>query len=118
MTQMGMKPSQKKINQMLNAMNKQMKTSNRQSTPSPGAFLFITLLFLDSEAAYENLFQLAWFKQEKRAYIIGVSLLLIVAFLQLIPPKIIGIIVDEIHQKTLSARILVKWLMFLLLTGF
>lgn len=63
-------------------------------------------------------FQLAWFfKQEKRAYIIGVSLLLIVAFLQLIPPKIIGIIVDEIHQKTLSARILVKWLMFLLLTG-
>ncbi len=26
MTQMGMKPSQKKINQMLNAMNKQMKT--------------------------------------------------------------------------------------------
>lgn len=25
MTQMGMKPSQKKINQMLNAMNKQMK---------------------------------------------------------------------------------------------
>ena len=50
-------------------------------------------------------FQLAWFfKQEKRAYIIGVSLLLIVAFLQLIPPKIIGIIVDEIHQKTLSAQ--------------
>lgn len=29
MTQMGMKPSQKKINQMLNAMNKQMNQSNK-----------------------------------------------------------------------------------------
>lgn len=63
-------------------------------------------------------FQLAWFfKREIRAYIIGVGLLLFVAFLQLIPPKIIGIIVDEIHQKTLTSRSLLTWLMFLLMTG-
>lgn len=43
--------------------------------------------------------QLSWFfKQERKAYITGIILLLIVAFLQLVPPKVIGIVVDEIDQ--------------------
>ncbi len=63
-------------------------------------------------------FQLSWFfKQEKRAYITGILLLLIVAFLQLIPPKIIGIIVDEIHQKSLTSVKLLQWLLILIITG-
>ena len=38
---------------------------------------------------------LKWFfKQEKRPYIVGILLLIVVAMLELVPPKIIGIIVD------------------------
>ena len=37
-------------------------------------------------------------------------MLLFVAFLQLLPPKIIGYVVDEISQKSLTTEFLVKWL--------
>lgn len=37
-------------------------------------------------------------------------MLLFVAFLQLLPPKIIGYVVDEISQRTLTTAVLVKWL--------
>lgn len=57
---------------------------------------------------------LKWFfKQEKRPYILGISLLIIVAMLELVPPKVIGIVVDEIKNGTLSAAQLVKWMILL-----
>lgn len=61
---------------------------------------------------------LMWFfKQERKAYITGIFLLACVAFLELIPPKIIGMIVDMIEQKTLTTQDLVKWLGLLLCVG-
>ena len=61
---------------------------------------------------------LGWFfKQRKKQYLIGILMLLFVAFLQLLPPKIIGYIVDEISQSTLTTEFLVKWLVVLALAS-
>jgi ATP-binding cassette, subfamily B, multidrug efflux pump len=55
--------------------------------------------------------QLSWFfKQERKAYITGIILLLIVAFLQLVPPKVIGIVVDEIDQGVFTLGDLFMWI--------
>ncbi len=49
--------------------------------------------------------ELMWFfKQEKKAYLTGVSILLFVALLQLIPPRIIGWVVDEIATGKLTSK--------------
>lgn len=62
--------------------------------------------------------KLAWFfKEEKKSYFIGVLTLVILAFIQLFPPKIIGIIVDSIADKTLTAKSLVGWLSILVLSA-
>ncbi|WNF35348.1 ABC transporter transmembrane domain-containing protein [Bacillaceae bacterium IKA-2] len=53
---------------------------------------------------------LLWFfKEEKRKYIIGVSLLIIVSLLSLIPPYIVGVIVDHIEKRTLTTSDLYLW---------
>lgn len=47
--------------------------------------------------------KLGWFfKQEKKHYAIGVFSLVVVAIVQVLPPKIIGLIIDEIDQKRLT----------------
>ncbi|PLS04767.1 ABC transporter transmembrane domain-containing protein [Neobacillus cucumis] len=62
--------------------------------------------------------QLGWFfKQEKKAYISGILILLFVAALQLIPPKIIGIIADDIHDRTMTTGILMTWIVVLVVVG-
>jgi len=62
--------------------------------------------------------ELGWFfKQEKKAYISGILVLLFVAILQLIPPKVIGIIADDIHDGTLTSKILIQWIMLLIAVG-
>ncbi|MCC5889601.1 MAG: ATP-binding cassette domain-containing protein [Alkalibacterium sp.] len=62
--------------------------------------------------------RLSWFfKQEKKSYMIGVAGLLIVAVLQLIPPRIIGIVVDEIDTNTISQESLTFWLLILASTA-
>lgn len=62
--------------------------------------------------------QLSWFfKQERKAYITGTLLLLIVAVLQLVPPKIIGIVVDEIDQGALTMNDLLLWIGVLIVAG-
>lgn len=54
---------------------------------------------------------LSWFfKQEKKAYITGTILLLLVALLQLVPPKVIGMVVDEIDNGTLTAGGIFLWI--------
>ncbi|MEI4711187.1 ABC transporter transmembrane domain-containing protein [Bacillus cereus] len=61
---------------------------------------------------------LAWFfKQEKRAYITGIILLFGVALLELVAPKVIGIVVDEINEGTLTTDKLLKWVVLLVLVG-
>ncbi|TQR19467.1 ABC transporter transmembrane domain-containing protein [Psychrobacillus vulpis] len=54
---------------------------------------------------------LGWFfKERKKQYLIGILMLMFVAFLQLLPPKIIGYVVDEISEGTLTFAFLTKWL--------
>jgi ATP-binding cassette, subfamily B, multidrug efflux pump len=61
---------------------------------------------------------LGWFfKQEKKAYISGILILLFVAFLQLVPPKVIGIIADHINNRTLTKSLLFEWMGILALSG-
>lgn len=58
--------------------------------------------------------KLGWFfKREKKAYLSGVIALFIVSLLALIPPRIIGIVVDQIAQNTLTAQTLLLWISLL-----
>lgn len=55
--------------------------------------------------------ELGWFFNErKKQYAIGIFMLLIVAFLGILPPRIIGFVVDEISRGTLTSGYLIKWL--------
>ncbi len=64
------------------------------------------------------LLQLGWFfKQRKKHYFFGILSLMIVSMLQLLPPKIIGIIVDDITKKTLTVEGLTQWLIILGIAG-
>lgn len=58
-----------------------------------------------------------YFKQEKKAYITGIAILLFVALLQLVPPRVIGIIVDLIRTETITKASLLKYISFLILAG-
>ncbi|MCW9132456.1 ABC transporter transmembrane domain-containing protein [Bacillus paramycoides] len=61
---------------------------------------------------------LGWFfKQEKRAYIIGIIMLFGVALLELVAPKVLGIVVDEINNGTLTSEKLLKWVILLVVVG-
>ena len=54
--------------------------------------------------------QLSWyFRREWRRYLGAVVLLIIIAILQLIPPKIVGIVVDGVSQQRVSAGTLMMW---------
>lgn len=64
------------------------------------------------------LLQLSWFfKQQKKQYIIGIGALVLVSILQLLPPKVIGLVVDDIALGTLTASGLTKWLIVLAIAG-
>ncbi|RBN36614.1 multidrug ABC transporter permease/ATP-binding protein, partial [Priestia megaterium] len=59
--------------------------------------------------------ELWWFfKQEKKSYISGIALLIIVAALELLPPKIIGLTVDGIKEGTLNGKRLMQMVGILL----
>ncbi|OXS55424.1 ATP-binding cassette subfamily B protein [Bacillus sp. V-88] len=63
-------------------------------------------------------YDLKWFfLQEKKSYITGTILLLLVAFLQLIPPKIVGVVVDRIKAHTLTTEDMLKWILILIFTA-
>ncbi|MDN4608681.1 ABC transporter ATP-binding protein [Sporosarcina highlanderae] len=64
------------------------------------------------------LLQLGWFfKQRKKQYGLGIAALVFVSLLQLLPPKIIGYIVDDITLGTLTGDQLTKWLIILAVAG-
>lgn len=63
--------------------------------------------------------KLGWFfHQEKKHYLIGVFSLFAVALVQLVPPKVIGIIIDEIADKNLSVKIIFGWIFLLIIAAF
>ncbi|WP_096199541.1 ABC transporter transmembrane domain-containing protein [Bacillus sp. FJAT-45350] len=55
-----------------------------------------------------------YFKQEKRSYGLGILILVFVSILSLLPPYIVGVMVDHIEQGTLTHSILLKWVGVLL----
>lgn len=62
--------------------------------------------------------KLGWFfKQEKRSYTIGITSLIVVAFLQLIPPKVIGIIIDTIAAGKLKIETVLFWVVILVVAA-
>lgn len=55
--------------------------------------------------------QLSWyFRREWRRYLGAVALLIIIAILQLIPPKVVGIVVDGVTQHHFTAGKLMMWI--------
>ncbi|WP_397538740.1 ABC transporter transmembrane domain-containing protein [Rummeliibacillus pycnus] len=63
-------------------------------------------------------FELGWFfKERKWQYVAGITMLIFVAILQLVPPKIIGIVVDEIANAQLNSKRLLIWLGILTITA-
>ena len=62
--------------------------------------------------------KLGWFfKQEKKSYIIGVFSLMMVALVQLVPPKVIGVFVDEIVNKEIRLTKIIVWVALLIGAG-
>lgn len=62
--------------------------------------------------------KLGWyFRQERRRYTIGVLALFLVAMVNLVPPKIIGTMVDAMDKRSVTAHELVLWLGLLLFAG-
>ncbi|WP_017435017.1 ABC transporter transmembrane domain-containing protein [Saccharococcus caldoxylosilyticus] len=55
-----------------------------------------------------------FFRQEKKAYLTGIFILIVVAFLETIPPKVIGIVIDHIKEGTMAKTVLVRWMAVLL----
>ncbi|WP_088041046.1 ABC transporter transmembrane domain-containing protein [Bacillus sp. EAC] len=58
-----------------------------------------------------------FFKQEKRSYIWGISLLVIVALLELLPPKVIGYVIDELIKNSLNGKNLLFWVCLIFING-
>ncbi len=59
--------------------------------------------------------QIGWyFRQEWHRYLGAVLLLIMIAILQLLPPKLVGIIVDGVATKKISIRILIVWIVIIL----
>ncbi|WP_437887246.1 SmdA family multidrug ABC transporter permease/ATP-binding protein [Phytobacter sp. V91] len=60
--------------------------------------------------------QLSWyFRREWRRYLGAVGLLIIIAILQLVPPKVVGILVDGVTRQHYTASQLLMWIGLLVL---
>lgn len=68
---------------------------------------------------YVSIFKkLSWFfRQEWKSYFVGVFFLIIVAILQVVSPRVVGIIIDEIALGTLTMASLWKWSAVILIAG-
>lgn len=63
---------------------------------------------------FSVLFKLGWFfKQHWKRYTVAIILLILVGILEIIPPKIIGVAIDEIHIGTLTQDKIVQYLLYL-----
>ncbi|EGL82217.1 ABC transporter related protein [Caldalkalibacillus thermarum TA2.A1] len=61
---------------------------------------------------------LMWFfNQEKTSYLLGICCLVLVSLLTLLPPYVVGLVVDRIAEGTLTPAELWRWLGILLASG-
>lgn len=61
---------------------------------------------------------LMWFfKQEKKSYLTGIIILVIVALLNLIPPYLVGRTIDSIKTNSLTKENLIEWSLFIIGIG-
>ncbi|WP_026090261.1 ABC transporter ATP-binding protein [Salinicoccus carnicancri] len=59
--------------------------------------------------------KLGWFfKREWRSYTLGIIMLLLVALLELVPPQVIGFVIDHITESTLTGNILMQYVVLLI----
>lgn len=58
-----------------------------------------------------------YFVQEKKKYIIGIIFLIASSIMWLLPPYVVGIVVDHIRQGTLTTAVLLEWVGIILLAG-
>jgi ATP-binding cassette subfamily B protein len=58
-----------------------------------------------------------FFKQERLKYAIGVAFLMLSSFLSLIPPYVVGVVVDAIRTRSLTLPVLAEWIGFLIIIG-
>jgi ATP-binding cassette subfamily B multidrug efflux pump len=62
--------------------------------------------------------QLRWyFRKEWRRYLGAVSLLIVIAFLQLLPPRWVGMMIDGISANQMTSRQFLWWLALMLFTA-
>ncbi|MFC3419629.1 ABC transporter transmembrane domain-containing protein [Salinicoccus hispanicus] len=58
--------------------------------------------------------KMGWFfKREWRSYTLGVIMLILVALLELVPPQVIGWVIDRITQETLTGNLLMWYILLL-----
>ncbi|MCL2897589.1 SmdA family multidrug ABC transporter permease/ATP-binding protein [Brenneria tiliae] len=62
--------------------------------------------------------QLGWFfRREWRRYIGAVALLIVIAGLQLLPPRLVGVVVDGVTQRNMPTAEMMQWIGVMLLTA-
>jgi len=62
--------------------------------------------------------QIGWyFRREWRRYLGAVALLIIIAILQLLPPKLVGVIVDGVTVNHMTSGVLMAWLGLMVATA-
>lgn len=62
--------------------------------------------------------QLSWyFRREWRRYLGAVALLIVIAILQLLPPTLVGVIVDGVTRNGMSTAEVMQWIGVMLLTA-
>lgn len=56
--------------------------------------------------------KLTWFfKKHKKRYIIAISLLIVASLLEVLPPRLLGIVIDDVHQGRLTEEGLRQYIM-------
>ncbi|MFC7395181.1 ABC transporter transmembrane domain-containing protein [Scopulibacillus cellulosilyticus] len=58
-----------------------------------------------------------YFKQEKWKYLIGIIFLMCSSLISMLPPYVVGVIVDAIRKRTLTPAVLGKWVVILAVAG-
>src|SRR5690606_18532390 len=78
-----------------------------------GYFSFRKKQAVDAKGEHMGIFKdLMWyFKLEKKRYLIGVCLLIAVSLVILVPPRVVGIVVDGIQEGSLTKGELAKWVL-------
>ncbi|PYZ94074.1 multidrug ABC transporter permease/ATP-binding protein [Salipaludibacillus keqinensis] len=56
--------------------------------------------------------KLTWFfKEHKKRYMIAISLLIVASFLEVLPPRLLGIVIDDVHQGRLTEDMLANYIL-------